>query len=194
MCNGSRSVDILWPEPSSECCVAQGGEAGGNAAIEELIKEATLLSSMRHPNVVWVYGIVLGDTKPDCINDDDHDFLDRDDGDAVELAAANARAPPTGGAGVVRPPAIVVEYMGQGSLKGALARKADIVQGALIRVLIAMDAAKVRSCAHLQDDKSCLVVSDLRTSATHISVVQTSSQSACQSHISSTHSSLKGTV
>lgn len=44
---------------------------------------------------------------------------------------------------MVRPPAIVVEYMGQGSLKGALARKADIVQGPLIRVLIAMDAAKV---------------------------------------------------
>ena len=64
-------------------------------------------------------------------------------GDAVELAAALARQPPTGGAGVVRPPAIVVEYMGQGSLKGALARKADIVQGALIRVMIAMDAAKV---------------------------------------------------
>lgn len=68
-------------------------------------------------------------------------------GDAVELAAALARQPQTGGAGVVRPPAIVVEYMGQGSLKGALARKADIVQGALIRVLIAMDAAKVGCCA-----------------------------------------------
>ena len=64
-------------------------------------------------------------------------------GDAVELAAALARQPQAG-AGTVRPPAIVVEYMGQGSLKGALARKADIVQGALIRVLIAMDAAKVR--------------------------------------------------
>lgn len=64
-------------------------------------------------------------------------------GDAVQLAAALARQPQTGGAGMVRPPAIVVEYMGQGSLKGALARKADIVQGPLIRVLIAMDAAKV---------------------------------------------------
>lgn len=156
MCSGSCSIVIFWPQPTPECCVAQGGEAGGNAAIEELIKEATLLSSMRHPNVVWVYGIVLGDVKPDCINDDD-DFLDRDDGDAVELAAANARAPPTGGAGVVRPPAIVVEYMGQGSLKGALARKADIVQGALIRVLIAMDAAKVLSCAHRQCHKPCFV-------------------------------------
>ena len=66
----------------------------------------------------------------------------------MELAAALARQPQTGGAGVVRPPAIVVEYMGQGSLKGALARKADIVQGPLIRVLIAMDAAKVFGCLY----------------------------------------------
>lgn len=70
-------------------------------------------------------------------------------GDAIELAAALARQPQTGGAGVVRPPAIVVEYMGQGSLKGAIARKADIVQGPLIRVLIAMDAAKVGFVLHL---------------------------------------------
>ena len=123
----------------------QGGEAGGQAAISELIKEATLLSSMRHPNVVWVYGIVLRPMKSNDDSDDDDELMDRDNGDAVDLAAALARQPPTGGAGVVRPPAIVVEYMGQGSLKGALARKADIVQGALIKVLIAMDAAKVTS-------------------------------------------------
>lgn len=130
---------------SCDQCISQGGEAGGQAAIAELIKEATLLSSMRHPNVVWVYGIVLRSIKPENDSDDEDSFMDRDSGDAIELAAALARAPPSGGAGVVRPPAIVVEYMGQGSLKGALARKADIVQGALIRVLIAMDAAKVNS-------------------------------------------------
>ncbi|DBA77349.1 TPA: hypothetical protein ACH3X2_000866 [Trebouxia sp. C0005] len=125
----------------------QGGDAGGQAAIAELIKEATLLSSMRHPNVVWVYGIVLKPMSKDE-DDDDDELSDRDQGDAVELAAALARQPQTGGAGVVRPPAIVVEYMGQGSLKGALARKADIVQGALIRVLIAMDAAKGMEYLH----------------------------------------------
>ncbi|KAL0025127.1 hypothetical protein WJX77_001678 [Trebouxia sp. C0004] len=125
----------------------QGGDAGGQAAISELIKEATLLSSMRHPNVVWVYGIVLKPMSKDEDEDDD-ELSDRDPGDAVELAAALARQPQTGGAGVVRPPAIVVEYMGQGSLKGALARKADIVQGALIRLLIAMDAAKGMEYLH----------------------------------------------
>ncbi|KAL3149146.1 hypothetical protein ABBQ32_001981 [Trebouxia sp. C0010 RCD-2024] len=125
----------------------QGGDAGGQAAIAELIQEATLLSRMRHPNVVWVYGVVL---KPMSKDDESNDaeLSDHDGGDAIELAAALARQPQTGGAGVVRPPAIVVEYMGQGSLKGALYRKADIVQGALIRVLIAMDAAKGMEYLH----------------------------------------------
>lgn len=36
------------------------------------------------------------------------------------------------------------EYMGGGSLKSALLRKADIVAGALTRVVLALDAAKVR--------------------------------------------------
>jgi len=52
----------------------------------------------------------------------------------------------------IRPPAIVTEYMREGSLKGALQRKADIVQGSLMRLLIAMDAAKV---THLPSVSTC---------------------------------------
>ena len=58
----------------------QGGDAGGQAAITELIKEATLLSSMRHPNVVWVYGIVLKPMTKDDESDDD-ELDDRDGGE-----------------------------------------------------------------------------------------------------------------
>lgn len=37
-----------------------GGEgAASKAAIADLLREADLLSSLRHPNVVWVYGVVL---------------------------------------------------------------------------------------------------------------------------------------
>ena len=57
----------------------QGGDAGGQAAISELIKEATLLSSMRHPNVVWVYGIVLKSMSKDGDSDDD-ELGERDQG------------------------------------------------------------------------------------------------------------------
>lgn len=59
--------------------VSQGGDSGGQAAISELIKEATLLSSMRHPNVVWVYGIVLKPMTKDDGSDDD-ELNDRDGG------------------------------------------------------------------------------------------------------------------
>ena len=54
-----------------------------------------------------------------------------------------------GSSNALRPPAMVTEYMSQGSLKMALARKADVVQGAMHRLCIAMDAAKARPCAHL---------------------------------------------
>ena len=108
------------------------------AAIAELVREADLLGSLRHPNVVWVYGMVL--PEPGMEDQDDVDAGD------VEVAAAAAHHHRNQGGvpGTVRPPAIVTEFMSQGSLKGALQRKADIVQGALMRVLIAMDAAKVR--------------------------------------------------
>lgn len=60
--------------------MSQGGDAGGQAAITELIKEATLLSSMRHPNVVWVYGIVLKPMAKDDESDDD-ELNDHDGGE-----------------------------------------------------------------------------------------------------------------
>lgn len=73
--------------------VYQGGDAGGKAAIAELIKEATLLSSMRHPNVVWVYGIVLKPMNKDDEDDDDDELSTVDRGDAsivIMLHAANS--------------------------------------------------------------------------------------------------------
>ena len=36
-----------------------GDRAVSRAAISDLLREADLLGSLRHPNVVWVYGIVL---------------------------------------------------------------------------------------------------------------------------------------
>ena len=47
----------------------------------------------------------------------------------------------------VRPPAIVTEYMSGGSLRSALSRRLEWVQGGLTRLLIALDAAKVTLAA-----------------------------------------------
>lgn len=45
----------------------------------------------------------------------------------------------------VRAPAIVTEYMSGGSLRSALSRRMEMVQGRLTRLLIALDAAKARN-------------------------------------------------
>ena len=52
------SVETAW---YSNCIPwVQGGDSGISwAAMDELIKEAELLGRLRHPNVVWVYGVVL---------------------------------------------------------------------------------------------------------------------------------------
>jgi hypothetical protein len=61
--------------------------------------------------------------------------------DAQALLCAEA---PGGVGWQVRPPAIVTEYMSGGSLRSALSRRLEGVQGALTRLLIALDAAKAR--------------------------------------------------
>ncbi len=148
----------------------QGGGAGGSgepgsinrAAVTDLIKEADMLGSLRHPNVVWVYGIVLPATKPttnrkNTDSDGDNDgFTGSDDSDGdgdggtqkhhrqqniIDVIQAEAGTPSMM-PGILRPPALVTEYMAGGSLKVALARKADIVAGPLTRVVLALDAAK----------------------------------------------------
>jgi serine/threonine protein kinase len=55
--------------------------------------------------------------------------------------------------GVLRPPALVTEYMAGGSLKSALARRADIVAGPLTRLVLALDAAK--GLEYLHSKKIC---------------------------------------
>lgn len=122
-----------------------GGEPGAinRAAVTDLIKEADMLGSLRHPNVVWVYGMVLPDMK-NLKNGGNHDGEDGEESrhrNIVDVIQAEAGAPSMM-PGVLRPPALVTEYMAGGSLKTALARKADIVAGPLTRIVLALDAAK----------------------------------------------------
>lgn len=116
-----------------------------HAAINELIREAELLGSLRHPNVVWVYGIVL----PPVEEPQDSEDLDAliDSAEPIEIASAMSHPSPAPGGrtgpGTLRPPAIITEFMSQGSLKGALSRKLEILQPPLMRLMVALDAAKV---------------------------------------------------
>lgn len=151
----------------------QGSEPGSinRAAVADLIREADILGSLRHPCVVWVYGLVLprmpnseNGNKGGGTSDDDHnnnknnnnnapgaDGFDapKDIVDVIKQEARGASMMP----GVLRPPALVTEYMAGGSLKSALARRADIVAGPLTRLVLALDAAK--GLEYLHSKKIC---------------------------------------
>ena len=170
----------------------RGGGGGGNGvvvnrtAVADLIREADLLGSLRHPCIVWVYGMVLpdlraatpeahgrrrrghkedegyheegyGDEEESEDDKDDDEGPDRRGGDAgrehdnniiVNAIQAEAASSPGALPGVLRPPALVTEYMAGGSLKSALARKSDIVAGPLTRLVLALDAAKGMEYLH----------------------------------------------
>lgn len=70
---------------------------------------------------------------------DDDGKLVMEDVDPIPMASgANL-----GRGNYLRPPAVVTEFMSQGSVKQALARKSEVVHGNMHRVVVAMDAAKV---------------------------------------------------
>ena len=97
---------------------------------------------------MWVYGIVLPPVEEEADSGDLDALIDS--AEPIEIASAMSHPPapgaPTGtrnGPGTLRPPAIITEFMSQGSLKGALSRKLEILQPPLMRLMVALDAAKV---------------------------------------------------
>ncbi|EIE23147.1 kinase-like protein [Coccomyxa subellipsoidea C-169] len=106
----SSEVAIKCLNPSLFFSGSDG--SASKAAMADLMREADLLASLRHPNVVWVYGVVLPKMVrfPSCT--------------------------------------VVTEFMSQGSVKQALARKSDVVSGNMHRVVVAMDAAKGMEYLH----------------------------------------------
>ena len=45
-----------------------------HAAVSELLKEAEIMARLRHPNIVWVYGVVLPPPQEPQEYEDDEDF------------------------------------------------------------------------------------------------------------------------
>jgi hypothetical protein len=45
---------------------------------------------------------------------------------------------------LIRPPALVTEYLASGSLRAAMTRRADFLSRDTIRIKLALDAARVR--------------------------------------------------
>ncbi|GFR45173.1 hypothetical protein Agub_g6561, partial [Astrephomene gubernaculifera] len=69
--------------------------------------------------------------------------------DAVRLTAALSAGMPIL-PGVIRPPALVAEYLGAGSLRAALTRGSDFLRSELVRVKLALDAARGMEYLHLK--------------------------------------------
>ena len=47
-----------------------------HSAVSELLKEAEIMARLRHPNIVWVYGVVLPPPSDAQDEDDDDEFGD----------------------------------------------------------------------------------------------------------------------
>ncbi|GIL42272.1 hypothetical protein Vafri_296, partial [Volvox africanus] len=127
---------------------AGGGSTMGSDVVTELLREAAMLGGLRHPNIVWVYGIVL----PSGVREvkAKRERLDAvGDIDVVRMTAALAAGMPVV-PGVVRPPALVTEYLGAGSLRAALTRGSDFLRSDMVRVKLALDAARGMEYLHLK--------------------------------------------
>jgi hypothetical protein len=69
--------------------------------------------------------------------------------DAVRIATCGSSGTtscPMAGPSSIRPPALVTEYLAAGSLRSALARRADFLRSPVVRVKLCLDCARVGDC------------------------------------------------
>ncbi|KAF6261784.1 hypothetical protein COO60DRAFT_1699613 [Scenedesmus sp. NREL 46B-D3] len=118
--------------------------------VSELLKEASILGNVRHPNVVWVYGLVLPPL--DAALEAVRSHLGPGQGlDAVKVATsmANRCGAPAGGRCQPGPAArLVTEYLASGSLRAAITRRADFLSRDSVRIKLALDAARGMDYLH----------------------------------------------
>uniref|UniRef100_A0A383V2H6 Protein kinase domain-containing protein n=1 Tax=Tetradesmus obliquus TaxID=3088 RepID=A0A383V2H6_TETOB len=116
--------------------------------VGELLKEASILGNVRHPNVVWVYGLVLPPL--DAALEAVRSHLGPGQGlDAVKVATSMAnRHRAEVAVSQIRPPALVTEYLASGSLRAAITRRADFLSRDSVRIKLALDAARGMDYLH----------------------------------------------
>lgn len=150
------AVKCLNPSLLIQDHYGSGGLVVSQEVVAELLKEANTLAGLRHPNVVWVYGIVLPPVeRVEALKD----RLGPGQGiDAVNVAANAANAMPMV-PGMIRPPALVTEYLAGGSIRNALARKAEFMKNASVKLKLALDTARGMEYLH----KKKIVHFDLKT-------------------------------
>ena len=64
-----------WPHSASPPALrAACLQMVNHAAVSELLKEAEIMARLRHPNIVWVYGVVLPPPQEPQEDEDDEEF------------------------------------------------------------------------------------------------------------------------
>lgn len=112
--------------------ISSAGSLAGCKASTDLLREAATLASMRHPNIVAVYGVVLPPTEA---------FL--------QEPAGGSSGPDRPGWGpdkkgaCISGPAMVCEYMSAGSLQSAIRSGADWLKNRMVKAKIMLDTGRV---------------------------------------------------
>eukprot|EP00775_Hariotina_reticulata_P008027 gene8027-8223_t len=155
-----HSCDVAVKCLNPNLLVPDGGMGSiSKENVSELLKEASMLGSVRHPNIVWVYGLVLPPLDPALEAVRSH--LGPGQGlDAVKLATQMAnRHRQEMPSSQIRPPALVTEYLASGSLRAAMTRRADFLSRDSVRIKLALDAARGMDYLHAKQ----IVHFDLKT-------------------------------
>eukprot|EP00879_Flechtneria_rotunda_P030968 GHRR01033749.1.p2 GENE.GHRR01033749.1~~GHRR01033749.1.p2 ORF type:complete len:166 (-),score=58.74 GHRR01033749.1:11-508(-) len=116
-----------------------GGSMSSDAAAE-LLREASVLAGLHHPNIVAVFGVVLPPKNMVSMTLQ----VDKDDDDLASSESPNGVGSMRTGK-EVSGPAVVTEYLSAGSLHSAIQANADWLKGSMAKVKLLMDAARV-SC------------------------------------------------
>lgn len=140
--------------PAAVCGSGSCGQqqyAEQHAASADLLREASVLAALRHPNIVTVFGVVLPphelellygsndgcSSNGGCGSNGSCSSNASSSSDSNCIASLQQRGRPCPA------PAVVTEYMAAGSLRHAISSGAEWVQGCMVKVKLLLDTANV---------------------------------------------------
>lgn len=150
-------VAVKCLSPSLIC--GHGAELGADAAVAELMLEASTLSNLHHPNIVSVYGVVLPPssllTSSNLVAASSMGI--QASGGEPGTSPGSSAASQLSDSGLLGmdarsalsqghppAPAVVTEYLAGGSLRAAIRGKAPWLRGQMATIKVLLDAAQVR--------------------------------------------------
>jgi hypothetical protein len=145
-----RGCEVACKRASPAALLGGGGSGGSSssaaaaaeaaeAAAADLLREGAMLARLRHPNVLSIYGAVLPPAGGAGAGAGAEESPCAAGAGAPILRAASEGAPSLCG------PVLVTEHAAGGSLRAAVARRAEWLEAPAAAVRIMLDVARVRS-------------------------------------------------